>query len=261
MLSVSPMKLMNFNHPFFYFLLAVVSAVVAAFINVTNEKKHDSRWKWVGTAISPFLVIFCAWAFWQAQERVSQRWNSQVVFTATTDRDTNLVLKNLGQVAIEDIRIYATVYKLKAVVDNRNHLLIKGLQDFSKISGPLKIFPLLAAGQTEKLSLSEFANILPFFDFEDVIRSPNVAHPAATQAYCFRLTLRNAITKRRHSYYVVTAPWKGTRLPSMVDPGEDASIGGPVDMKWFELRANVRKHQAELFDEVDDHLFRDRELR
>ncbi len=211
--------------------------------------------------MSPFLVIFSTWALWQAQERVSQRWNSQAIFSAAIDKDANLILKNLEQVGIEDIKVYVTIYKLKAVMDENNHLLIKELGDFSKIGGPLKTFPLLEAGRTEKLSLAEFANILPFFDFNGTNRSSEVMPPAMTQAYCFRLSLRNEITKRRHSYYLVVAPWKGTTLPSLVDPGEDASVGGPADMKWFELRANIRKHQAELFDEVDDHLFRDRDLR
>lgn len=252
---------MNLNHPFFYFLLAVVSAVGAALINATSEKQPRSRWRSLSIALSPFLVLLSAWAFWQAQERVSQRWNSQVIFSATVDKDTNLVLENLGQVGIEDVRVHATIYRLKAIVDKRNHLLIKGLDNFSKISGPIKTLPSLEAGQMESLHLAEFSNILPFYNFEDVVRESNPMHAAMTHAYCFRITLRNAISKRRHSYYLVTAPWKGTTLPSMIDQGENAGIAGPVDMKWFELRANVRKHQAELFDEVDDHLFRDRELR
>src|SRR5437899_302029 len=151
---------MNLNHPVFYFGIAVLAAVGVSLVNVASEKKGPERWKHVKLAISPFLIVLSAWGAWQGQERITQRWNSQVIFEASADKQKNLILKNLGQVEIEDVRIYATVYRMKVHYDKAHHVIIDGIKDFSKIGegafgGALAEIPLIAPGDSKTVGLAE----------------------------------------------------------------------------------------------------------
>lgn len=252
------------QHPFIFYAIGVLATLAASYIAATADGKGSSRWAHGRIWLSPILVSVSAWALWQGQERVAQRWNSQVVFEANTDEQKNLKLRNLGHVQIEDVRIFVTVYRMKARLDERRHVVTDGIDTFSKIGGgpnggAIARFESISPGGEQVLKLKEVGNALPFYDFDSVLG--NDLHDAFQNQYCFRITFRNSISKRKHSYYLLASPLTGTKMPSLYDVGEEGPLAGGFDFRFFKYRSEIRRHQAELFDEVEDHLYRDREVR
>jgi len=78
---------------------------------------------------------------------------------------------------------------------------------------------------------------------------------AARQHYALRVVFRNAITKQKYVYYAITSASEG---PSMFDFASGAAFGGPYDVskKIIEIRQAMRAHQAELFDDSPQDLYR-----
>ena len=253
------------NHPSVWFLMAVGLAVAAVVFNSyrTDEKaeKKSSYRHSICKKLVPIFTLLSALAFWQGQEASSQRWNSQIVFEASVNDKKELLLKNIGLVGVEDITVHLTTYNLAVEIDKWRHLCYKGLDAYSVV-GPLITLPSLGAGKEKPFSLNKF-NSITFINFRDLGGDKKTFLEAFGKVYCFRISLRNSITKKRYSYYVLKGPVIRSSFPQFEDYSNPAgsSGGGPVSMKMFQWRAQIRKHQAGLFDEPDGLVLRDWELR
>ena len=164
-----------------------------------------------------------------------------------------MTVTNVGVVDVEDLAIFATVYTLSAKVTD-GHLLISGVDGFSKINDPISTRASLAKrGAQLRLDLTaqSFRGLLPFHE-----GIPQPGDAALQTVYCLRIVFRNSVTKQRQIYYLTTGALKG--FPDLYGAYTAAPIGGGYKSseRLFEVREQIRKHQAHLFDDDPGELYR-----
>lgn len=244
-------------------VLWIVAAIVAmalgtllqAFGSAASAKQSDPpNWrKRASLALGTLLTASSVYFLWSGQQIVSQEASSKPVLEFTVDKNKAVTITNVGAVDVEDLAIFATVYMLSAKVSD-GHLFISGVDGFSKINDPISTRASLAKrGAHLRLDLTaqSFQGLLPF---REGILQPGDA--ALRTVYCLRIVFRNSVTKQRQIHYLTTGVLKG--YPDLYGAYTAAALGGgyKTSEKLFEVREQIRKHQANLFDDDPGELYR-----
>jgi len=217
-----------------------------------------ARWRrqLLDKVLTPAVVaLVTSVVVWQWQQGQLQRWSSQAVVDVDITNDKALSIHNAGVVALSDLDVYLTSYTVGLKVKEAGHVYFTGeIESFSKAGGRLKHWDVLPSGQTiryELLSDQALKNLgAVFHDF------PSAGVEGIKQQYAFRVAFRNGVTKQKYVRYVITPAFN--RGPSLFNFSQTEAFGGPFDTadKFFSIRKKIRGHQAELFDDAPQDLYR-----
>lgn len=199
--------------------------------------------------VSLLTSLFVVGIWWWQQDWL-QRWASQVVVDIQITSDKALTIRNLGVVDISDVAVYFSEYAIGVDVREAGHLYITGkIESVSKSGTPLMRWDRIRSNGGE-VQLPLASNSMVFYKI-------GTGHDleAARQHYALRVLFRNAITKQKYVYYAITSAGEG---PSMFDFASGATFGGPYDgsRKIIAIRQAIRAHQAGLFDDAPQDLYR-----
>jgi hypothetical protein len=220
-------------------------------IDAATVSAHSLREKiLIPVVVSLVVSLLTSVVIWSWQQDRLQRWASQVVVDIQITSDKALAIRNLGAVDLSDVAVYFSQYVIGVKQREAGHLYITGkIESVSKSGTPLVRWARIESyGGEVRFPLA--SNIMVFYkvgsghDFE-----------AARQHYALRVLFHNAITKQKHVYYAITSAAEG---PSMFDFASGAAFGGPYDgsRTIIAIRQAIRAHQAELFDDGPQDLYR-----
>src|SRR5712691_2102937 len=163
---------------------------------------------------------------WLREQRQLQEWNSKPIVEVRIDAlqdHKNLIIRNLGKVDIEDIRVFVTVYELKTrLIDDGHHMAFDGIDSYSK-AGPLQTLDNLhASGGFKNINLlTEFRQIAPMYKWDS-----NQPEKRINIYYAYRVTFRNSVTKQRYVAHVFTTVFADFNANPFAEAETNNSGGG-----------------------------------
>jgi hypothetical protein len=209
--------------------------------------------------MTAIITVYASHKMWVNEQIELQEWNSKPVvkvsLQAYKDRK-NLIITNLGQVDIDDVEIFLTKYELKADWVNGEHEMFnskgdESIENIYKIGGG----PILKFTNIQKLGGVETINLLalaaaPMYKFDPL------NHKLLTSYYVFRITFRNAVTKKRYITYCFTNIFKDWSADFFGDP-ETIDIGGGynAEEEMIKLKKELIQNQMDFFDDPAEEIY------
>ena len=200
----------------------------------------------ITSLVTQALGSWAAYPFWRTQQTKLQAWSSRPVvdIRIVTAPEKVLSIRNVGRIGIEDVRLFATIYKLAtAHTDNGTHQTLAGIESYSKLPGPLRTY-----GSLKEDGGEVRVNLLK--DFGDMLPMRKLTEGFEWKYYAFRITFRSSVTKQRYIAYLFTTPFSDFNANIFDDP-ETLSIGGGYQSSKHlrEIRDLLKRDQTELFDD------------
>jgi hypothetical protein len=247
---------------FLWIVIAIVAMGLGTFLQALGTARSEERTigphptkqrglLTFGTLLTASSVYF----LWSGQQILSQEANSKPIVEFAVDSNKTVTITNVGLVEVENVRIFATVYRLSAKVSD-GHLLISGVDGYSKTNDPISTETLLKKhGGRLRLDLTADSLRWLFRFYEGI---PDLGDESLRTVYCLRIVFRNSVTKQRQIRYLTTGALK--RFPDMHGNYNPAGVGmgGGYEssQKLFEIAELIRKHQINLFDDDPGEIYR-----
>jgi hypothetical protein len=229
---------------------AIVTGASGTFLQAIGAAKPENRAFLAGGTLLTGFAVYC---LWRGQQMLSQQATAKPVLDIFVDGEKTLHVANRGTVDLEDMSIDETSYELKAepLPQGRERFKITGIESFSKPSQPVftqRRIPKAGGRLTFDLAKGPF----PVH-----VGLPEMTSPEGRTVYCLRILFRYGVSKQRFVKYVLTASYR--HFPDMFGESRGVALGGGYETskRLFDVRALIRSHQAELFDDDPAMVYRD----
>lgn len=236
------------NRAYILIVFSIVFSTVAVLLATIPARRR--QWRTALIVLGAVFQSYAVFLLWSGQQNLSQQSSSKIVLDIKIDQQKVLRLNNVGFVDVEDIKVFLTTYQLEKRRDRGGHLLLGGIDTYSKVSAPIETFPLLKSKDQHEFDLKTLPKeMMKLFTLEQSKEED------FTQYHALRVAFRNSITKQKQVHYKITSGWIGGA--EMFDNLETQAAGGGYESsrKFFELRRLIKLHQADFFGDNENDFY------